>query len=166
MRNLNLNIKCLYCEHTNPLSNEPFIKIKDNNQGENIEQIVHKYLEVGQRSVNSCCSLHGQKYGLIDNQNILFIIFEEPRNIDPTGKCKIGKQIFHYSSHDCETKEEKPEYLSNFSYNKYILHKQNETILISTRENYIKNIKMVVLIKEVINNTPSAISPYEKRAVL
>ena len=60
MRNLNLNIKRLYCEHTNPLSNEPFIKIKDNNQGENIEQIVHKYLEVEQRSVNSYCSLHGQ----------------------------------------------------------------------------------------------------------
>ena len=63
-------------------------------------------------------------------------------------------------------KEEKSEYLGNFSYNKYILHEQNETILISTRENYMKNIKMVVLIKEVINNTPSAISPYEKRAVL
>ena len=27
-RNLNLNLKRLYCEHTNPLSNEPFIKIK------------------------------------------------------------------------------------------------------------------------------------------
>ena len=63
-------------------------------------------------------------------------------------------------------KEEKSEYLGNFSYNKYILHEQNETILISARENYIKNIKMVVLIKEVINNTPSAISPYEKRVVL
>ena len=60
MRNLNLNIKRLYCEHTNPLSNEPFIKIKENNRGENIEQIVHKYLEVEQRSVNSYCSLHGQ----------------------------------------------------------------------------------------------------------
>ena len=103
--------------------------------------------------------MHGQKHELIDNQNIIFIIFEEPRNIDPVGECKIGKEVYYYSSHVCE----KSEYIGYFSYNEFILHEENETLLISDRENFSKNVKMVVLIKEITKMQPSSILPYDKQ---
>ena len=165
MQNCSLNAICKHCGQAKTLYNQPLIEIKDNNQSESTEEILEKCMEAGISSLDPCCNSSRSEHTIMKNQHLLFIVFKNPRNIDPFEKCKIGEEVFLYSSHVQDNREDKCKYTAHFSYNELILHQKDEEVALSDREICLKNVKMLVLIKKIPFIKPSSISPYNKMEI-
>ena len=149
--NANLNLACEGCGKIDKLSSSSLISIGDENQYDDISDILLEEIRNLKNRRMPCCKHDFKMLKVSGNQILLFIIFQNNRNLKTLNEFKIGEEHYVYKCHVQEIEENSNlSYKAHFLNKDLILHQPNREIVLSNLEEMKENVKFVVLSKKIV----------------